>query len=261
MLMSHSVYHADRSGRKGFTLIEILVVVAIIAMLVAILLPSLRKAREQGRAVVCGSQLDQVFMGVLLYTQENNEVLPHLGFRDEKNNMTWWWPTQIAKPIGYQYELYACLSDDTPEEISVVYEKGKLRMWIPYHGNKAQVPLEVSYRGSCDALDDSGEWTFRSPSGANVRLSPTPRRITSFKRPATSVVLIEGDVQGSSEGGMCFRFADMAQYVESRYPEIRNSWRRHNGRTNTLFLDGHVERLTPEQSLHYLEKKQEYYTD
>jgi prepilin-type N-terminal cleavage/methylation domain-containing protein/prepilin-type processing-associated H-X9-DG protein len=259
MVKSSAGSKGGHCARKGFTLIEILVVVAIIALLIAILLPSLRKAREQGRAVVCASHLDQMFMGILLYTQDSKEVLPHLGFRSQKNYMTWWWPTQIAKPIAYQFDLYACPSDPKPGQVSVVYEGGRVRMWLPTEGTSVQVPLDVSYRGSCDALDDDVAWKFKSRGGSNITLKPTPRRITSFKRPATSIALIEGDVAGESEGGMCFRFADIALYVNSTKSVLRDSWRRHNGRTNMLFLDGHVERFTPEQAIISLEKRQEYY--
>jgi prepilin-type N-terminal cleavage/methylation domain-containing protein len=65
-----------RSNRSGFTLIEVLVVVAIIALLVAILLPSLAKAREQARAEQCLSNLDQLGSGVMMYTVENRSYLP-----------------------------------------------------------------------------------------------------------------------------------------------------------------------------------------
>ena len=56
--------------RRGFTLIELLVVVAIIALLMAILLPSLRQAREQARAVVCLSHLKQWSLCLSMYTSD-----------------------------------------------------------------------------------------------------------------------------------------------------------------------------------------------
>lgn len=65
-----------RSGRSGFTLIEVLVVVAIIALLIAILLPSLAKAREQARLTQCLSNLKQMGNGVQMYTTDSKGRLP-----------------------------------------------------------------------------------------------------------------------------------------------------------------------------------------
>ncbi|MBN1436575.1 MAG: type II secretion system protein [Sedimentisphaerales bacterium] len=56
----------------GFTLIELLVVVSIIALLVAILLPSLAKAREAARTAVCASNVSSITKGILLYTTEHD---------------------------------------------------------------------------------------------------------------------------------------------------------------------------------------------
>lgn len=56
-----------RDGRSGFTLIELLVVAAIIALLVAILLPSMSKAREQARRTVCMSNMHQVAIAITAY--------------------------------------------------------------------------------------------------------------------------------------------------------------------------------------------------
>jgi prepilin-type N-terminal cleavage/methylation domain-containing protein len=61
---------------KGFTLIELLVVVAIIALLIAILLPSLARARELARRSVCGSQLKQIGTALNVYAKDNNEKFP-----------------------------------------------------------------------------------------------------------------------------------------------------------------------------------------
>jgi prepilin-type N-terminal cleavage/methylation domain-containing protein/prepilin-type processing-associated H-X9-DG protein len=69
---------AGRSER-GFTLIEILVVVAIIALLISILLPSLSRARAQARFVTCQSNIRQVMMGFLVYATENKNRLPGHG--------------------------------------------------------------------------------------------------------------------------------------------------------------------------------------
>ena len=61
---------------KGFTLIELLVVIAIIALLMAILVPVLRSARNQARAVVCQTNLKQWGQIFNLYTQDNEGRLP-----------------------------------------------------------------------------------------------------------------------------------------------------------------------------------------
>lgn len=58
--------------RQGFTLIELLVVIAVIAVLMGILMPALRKARDQARAVVCKSNLSQWGKIFYLYTYDND---------------------------------------------------------------------------------------------------------------------------------------------------------------------------------------------
>lgn len=70
---------ADRSRRlhrSAFTLIEVLVVVAVIAMLLAILLPSLSRVRTQAAAVQCRSNLKQLAAGWLLFLNDNRGAFP-----------------------------------------------------------------------------------------------------------------------------------------------------------------------------------------
>jgi prepilin-type N-terminal cleavage/methylation domain-containing protein len=59
--------------KRVFTLIELLVVVAIIAVLVAMLLPALKKARDAGKQVVCGNNIRQIMVGFLMYANESSD--------------------------------------------------------------------------------------------------------------------------------------------------------------------------------------------
>jgi prepilin-type N-terminal cleavage/methylation domain-containing protein len=63
------------SKRKGFTLVELLVVISIIALLMAILLPALARAREMGKRVVCLNQLKQFGVAWNMYCEDNKEKI------------------------------------------------------------------------------------------------------------------------------------------------------------------------------------------
>lgn len=70
-------YSAGRSIKKGFTLIELLVVISIIALLLSVLVPSLKKAREQAVLTKCRAYLRQYGLGVTMYAHDNDgKVVP-----------------------------------------------------------------------------------------------------------------------------------------------------------------------------------------
>ncbi len=80
---------ASRQAARGFTLIELLVVICIIAVLIALLLPALRMARGEARAVACASRIMQTAMAQHIYAADNMGTMRPP-----------WWPS--APPEGVQ---------------------------------------------------------------------------------------------------------------------------------------------------------------
>ncbi len=64
------------NSRTGFTLIELLVVISIVTLLMAILLPALGRARDRAKVVICASNLSQIGLAVVSYTNDNHGAIP-----------------------------------------------------------------------------------------------------------------------------------------------------------------------------------------
>ena len=239
-------------------------VVAVIALLLAILLPALSAANEAGRAAVCGTNQHQLLQGAIAYQEDNDGRMPWYAFAGPRIQEEWW-VTQIVRSMEtFEPNAYTCPSDPLPYEIPVYTFNGLVYMndgrlyagegMDPLTNALNDVPLrsehaggtcmwlKVSYRGACDHTVDTG--------GYNTGPSEM-RRVTEFARPHKAIVLVEGmqwEQNGKSALTMheCVNLDQFYSILRTdlRY-KIYPSWLRYFGTSNVGFLDGHVERLDP----------------
>ena len=94
--------------QRAFTLIELLVVIAIIAILASMLLPTLNRAREVAKGIACTSNMKQIGMAVLNYTNDFNSCLPNPGV------------------YGWDYQLYPPGVANTVYIPGTLYQKFRL---------------------------------------------------------------------------------------------------------------------------------------
>lgn len=102
MCGSHTSCH--RSHRRGFTLVELLVVITIIGMLVALLLPAVQSAREAARQAHCANNLKQIGLGVLLHLQRQ-ESIPYTRLDVRETWAVTIWPYIEQQGLFDQWDL------------------------------------------------------------------------------------------------------------------------------------------------------------
>lgn len=109
--------------RNAFTLIELLVVVAIITMLIAILLPSLARARDHARTTVCQNQMRQFMLASVTYSTDWFGVLPEPNWGTYTDRPGWLYDRDGSKPrpqsgvlwpILKNFKIYHCPSHAAP---------------------------------------------------------------------------------------------------------------------------------------------------
>jgi len=191
----------DRT-RRGFTLIELLVVIAIIAILAAILFPVFARAREKARQTSCLSNLKQIGLGILMYSQDYDEVLMPSGQYTS--------PTILMDPnVGRNYWFL------------LIY---------PYVNNTQifSCPSESSraIRSGGETITDS-DW----PGGVNYTYNLRAHQVAlgDVKRPSAFLIAVDG-------ANNYFR---LRRYDENTTNYVWDLTR-HNDGWNGTFADGHA---------------------
>ena len=213
---------AHKSAKSAFTLIELLVVIAIIAILAAILFPVFARARENARRSSCTSNLKQIGLGILQYTQDYDERYPMRVYggaanADVREANSW---RRASYPYIKSAQVFSCPSNtrnnddanDSTDASMATLPAGSPRFKRSYAINATgnvggTTPSEYFTGNSLAAIDDSA-----------------------------GTVLV-----GEYSGGF--------PYIPLRDPDSRNfndaniTFQGHLGTDNFLFCDGHVKSL------------------
>lgn len=198
--------------RTGFTLIELLVVIAIIAILAAILFPVFAKAREKARQSSCLSNVKQIMLGVLSYSQDYDEVLPAL-YRGTAGNFVVW-PMQISPYVKNQ-QIFIC-----PSKRFDHCSTAGAWAYVQWHDNFPISYAWNTWRGG--GTPQTGPWVGYV--GANGQTLGT------IKRPAEVIVL--------GDSSQCYQM----YWTSSNYVDNWNvsTAKPHNEGGNFAFVDGHA---------------------
>jgi prepilin-type N-terminal cleavage/methylation domain-containing protein len=242
-----------RSSRSagGFTLVEMIVVIGIIAMLISILLPTLAKARQQANKVACMANLNQIGTLMMIYANDNKGYLfpPNLG-----------WPAQNKTPTpggtaGLDPGPQVVGSNTGPMVMANwPAPPDQLDVWPYYVFNKVWNPKFMI----CPAdIDPQGQHSYL----ANAHLLPA-----SMDSAGNAVANSNGDLRWGREAPSGKKYSDIIvvgekissvydYYMDPAEFSTKVEQYRHglSVGSNYLMMDTHVETMVPASALDALD--------
>jgi len=201
-----------RTRLRGFTLIEILIVLALVGLLSALLFPVFARARDRARIATCASNLRQIGQAIQMYVNDNNRFYPSVIPPLPISQCAW---ADRIERYAKSPAIFRCPS----------YPEGEYRSGCPEFD-----PSGPQYDGSYDLNDLRTTSDFLAD-----RESVHESR---FQHPSGTILALDG--QGSVVSPGRNTVTDTTYLIGQRVKV------RHNGGDNLLFADGHVKWLSLE---------------
>lgn len=203
---------------NAFTLIELLVVIAIIAILAAILFPVFARARENARRSSCQSNLKQIGLGVLQYTQDYDETMVPVANQTADGVKHRW--MDLVQPYLKSTQIFDCPSSGLPP-----YKIG-----------------DGSYEGSY-AINNMYDNGGHQPPGRSLAALQTPS--TTFLMGDSGNAAYSNDIYqvyfyNVTDSGVAYNSTATPRTFSGLVGSIAE---RHLETVNSLYCDGHVKSL------------------
>ncbi len=211
--------HTFIAQPRAFTLIELLVVIAIIAILAAILFPVFARARENARRASCQSNLKQIGLSFIQYSQDYDGKLPFDRWFNSPAYLNW---GQALQPYTKSIQLFACPSNPINNQ-----EMG--------YSDPNQPRPPASY--AVNHLLTRPDWT---PGGENDYTKATGMPLSLISEVSRKILVTERS--NNREQGVGWDDWDSNAYRD-------NCFAGHLGTMNNLFCDGHVKSMRPSATI------------
>ncbi|MEW6356539.1 MAG: prepilin-type N-terminal cleavage/methylation domain-containing protein [Planctomycetota bacterium] len=226
----------ERIGRKvrGVTLMEVLVVVAIMGMLMAILMPALGKATESARSANCKSNLRQIGIAMIMYVSENRGWYAPATSSD--NNYRWHGVrTSSTEPF-----------DPRKGPLSPYLQGGEVKKCPSFEPDLTEG--EYAFASGCGGYGYNDQYVGGSPLKWPAFYKPAKQSQIAFL--SETVMFSDTALLGSNVGDK-YRIIEYSFLTAPFYEAYDNraatpsTHFRHGGKANVIFCDGHVATMCP----------------
>ena len=208
-----------RPPRAGFTLVELLVVIGVVAVLVGLLLPVLATARRNARRVTCSSNLGQWAKALIAFAAQNDGAFPRRGQGVQPTTQVARgddWFNALPRYLGLKPYSARVSANDLPRPGGVGNADGGSGVWLC----PSAVDLGAAYH-----------WSYSMNMALSVEQANQnagqPDKLTTVGDATSMVFMADGP------GNYCSTFP-------SKTPGNYNPAARHEGAVNLSFVDGHV---------------------